>query len=420
MNRPATLAAWLAYLETLHPKSIALGLERVREVHARMNARLDCPVVTVTGTNGKGSTCAMLESILRSAGYRTGLYSSPHLLRYNERVRIVGCAQDDAAIVDAFNAVEDARGDTALTYFEYGTLAALFAFARAKLDVAILEVGLGGRLDAVNIVDADVAVVTTIALDHMDYLGPTRETIAFEKAGIFRAGRPAVCAEPDPPSTLNAHAREIGAPLFQIGRDFGYLAADGQWRYWGPGGERFGLPIPALRGAYQLANAATALAALGLLQDRLHIPANAIREGLCNVSLPGRFQVLPGRPAIVFDVAHNPHAARALAATLGTMGYFPQTIAVFGMLRDKDIAGVVAAVGARIDRWFVASVAGPRGASADALRTTLASAGIAPAEIRTFDDAETAFAAAREAAGEADRIVVFGSFLTVAAVMDAA
>ena len=385
-----------------------------------MDATLACPVVTVTGTNGKGSTCAMLESILRSAGYRTGLYSSPHLLRYNERVRIAGSAQDDEAIVEAFNAVEDARGETALTYFEYGTLAALHAFSRAKLDVAILEVGLGGRLDAVNIVDPDVAVVTTIDLDHMDYLGPTRESIAFEKAGIFRAGRPAVCAEPDPPATLTAHAHDIGARLYQIGRDFGYVGGDRQWQYWGPGGERFGLPVPALRGAYQLANASAALAALGLLQDRLHVPANAIRDGLCAVTLSGRFQVLPGRPAVVLDVAHNPHAARALAATLSSMGYFPQTIAVLGMLGDKDIQGVIAALRARIDRWFVATVPGPRGAAADALRAALVSAGVVPEEIRTFDDVEAALAAAREAADEADRIVVFGSFLTVAAVMGAA
>ena len=419
MTRPATLAAWLAYLETLHPKAIALGLDRVRAVHARMEATLSCPVITVTGTNGKGSTCAMLEAILRGAGYRTGLYSSPHLLHYNERVRIGGQPEDDAAIVAAFNAVEDARGDTALTYFEYGTLAALFAFARAKLDVAVLEVGLGGRLDAVNVVDANVAVVTTIDLDHMDYLGPTREDIAFEKAGIFRTGRPAVCAEPDPPAKLVAHARNIGAPLFQIGRDFGFVAADRQWQYWGPGGERFGLPVPALRGAYQLANAATALAALGLLQDRLHVPANAVRDGLCAVRLSGRFQVMPGRPAIVLDVAHNPHAARALAATLSTMGYFGETIAVLGMLADKDIRGVIGAVNARIDRWFVATLPGPRGASAATLRGVLQSAGVAPAAIRTFDDIDEAFATARDAAGEADRIIVFGSFLTVAAALAA-
>ena len=246
MTRPATLAAWLAYLETLHPKAIALGLERVAAVHAKMRLGLDCPVVTVTGTNGKGSTCAMLEAVLRCAGYRTGLYTSPHLSRYNERVRIAGEPQDDAALLAAFNAVEDARGDIPLTYFEYGTLAAFHAFARAGLDAAILEVGLGGRLDAVNVVAADVAVVTSIDLDHMDYLGPTREDIAREKAGIFRAGRPVVCAEPDPPSSLTEHARALGAPVTQIGRDYGFVAEERQWRYWGPGGSRFGLPYPAL------------------------------------------------------------------------------------------------------------------------------------------------------------------------------
>jgi len=417
MDRPATLEAWLAYLETLHPKAIALGLDRVEAVRAKMGVRLDCPVVTVTGTNGKGSTCAMLEAILRCAGYRTGLYTSPHLLYYNERVRIGGEPQDDASLLAAFHAVEDARGDVALTYFEYGTLAALHAFARAGLDAAILEVGLGGRLDAVNIVDADVAVVTTIALDHMDYLGPTRADIAYEKAGIFRAGRPAVCAEPDPPATLIDHARAIAAPLLQIGRDFGYVAGDRQWRYWGPGGDRYGLPNPALRGAYQLANAAAALAVIGLLQNRLHVGAGAIRDGLCAVSLPGRFQVLPGRPAIVLDVAHNPHAARVLAATLGAMGYFPATIAVLGMLADKDIHGVIDAVKARIDAWFVASLPGSRGAAADVIRAELTRAGIAPSAIRTFSDIDSAYAAARGEAGEADRIVVFGSFLTVAAAL---
>jgi dihydrofolate synthase/folylpolyglutamate synthase len=420
MSRPATLGGWLAYLETLHPKAIAMGLERVAAVHANMRLGLDCPVVTVTGTNGKGSTCAMLEAVLRRAGYRTGLYMSPHLSRYNERVRIAGEPQSDAALVAAFNAVEDARGDIPLTYFEYGTLAAFHAFAGARLEAAILEVGLGGRLDAVNVVAADVAVVTSIDLDHMDYLGPTREDIAREKAGIFRAGRPVVCAEPDPPSSLTAHARALGAPVTQIGRDFGFVPEDRQWRYWGPGGARFGLPYPALRGAYQLANAATVLAVVDLLRERLHVSAGAIRDGLLGVELQGRFQVLPGRPAIVLDVAHNPHAARALAATLGTMGYFPETLAVFGMLADKDVRGVIAAVAARVDRWFVATLPGPRGASADAIRDELARAGIAADAIRTFADTGSAFAAAREEAGEADRIVVFGSFLTVAAALSAA
>jgi dihydrofolate synthase/folylpolyglutamate synthase len=335
-------------------------------------------------------------------------------------VRIAGDPQSDAALVAAFNAVEDARGGIPLTYFEYGTLAAFHAFAGAGLEAAILEVGLGGRLDAVNVVSADVAVVTSIDLDHMDYLGPTREDIAREKAGIFRAGRPVVCAEPDPPSSLTAHARALGAPVTQIGRDYGFVAEDRQWRYWGPGGARFGLPYPALRGAYQLANAATMLAVVDLLRERLHVSAGAIRDGLLGVELQGRFQVLPGRPAIVLDVAHNPHAARALAATLGTMGYFPETLAVFGMLADKDVRGVIAAVAARVDRWFVATLPGPRGATADAIRDELARAGIEADAIRTFADIGSGFAAAREEAGEADRIIVFGSFLTVAAALSAA
>jgi dihydrofolate synthase/folylpolyglutamate synthase len=417
MIRPKTLEAWLAYLETLHPKAIAMGLERVALVHSRMDAMLACPVVTVTGTNGKGSTCAMLESVLRCAGHRTGLYTSPHLMRYNERVRVDGDAEDDAALIHAFNAVEDARQDVPLTYFEYGTLAALRIFALAKLDVAVLEVGLGGRLDAVNIVDADIAVVTSVDLDHRDYLGPTREDIGREKAGIFRPARPVICAEPDPPSTLVAHARALGAPIVQFGRDYGYVAQDRQWQYWGPGGRRHGLPFPALRGAYQLSNAATSLAAIDLLRDRLHVGAGAVREGLIAVDLKGRFQVLPGRPTVVLDVAHNPHAARALASTLSSMGRFPQTIAVFGILADKDIDGVIAAMKERIDRWHVATLPGPRGANAVALAAALANAGVATSATLTFEDVGSAFTAAHAAASEADRIIVFGSFLTVAAAL---
>jgi len=427
MSRPATLAAWLAYLETLHPKAIALGLERVRAVHSRMNIALACPVVTVTGTNGKGSTCAMLDAILARAGYRVGLYMSPHLVRYNERVRIAGREATDEELVGAFNAVEDARTAisadsgtaTGLTYFEFGTLAALWLFARENLDAAVLEVGLGGRLDAVNIVDADVAVVSSVDLDHMDYLGPTREDIGREKAGIFRPGRPAVCADPDPPAALLHHAALLGAPLHRIGRDYGFRPQGTQWQYHGPGGARFGLPIPALRGEYQLANAATALAVLGLLHARLPVTGGALREGLLTVDLPGRFQVLPGRPTIVLDVAHNPHAARALADTLGTMGYHPQTLAVFGMLADKDIRGVIAAVRARIDRWFVATLPGPRGTGAAALARELAGAGIPADSVRAFDDVAAAVFAAQGECGETDRIIIFGSFLTVGAALAA-
>jgi dihydrofolate synthase/folylpolyglutamate synthase len=415
--RPATLGAWLAHLETLHPKAIAMGLDRVADVRTRMDARLACPVVTITGTNGKGSTCALMESILGAAGHRTVLYTSPHLVSYNERVRVAGVPATDAELVAAFNAVEDARADVPLTYFEFGTLAALWLFARARPAAAILEVGLGGRLDAVNVVDPDVAVVTSVDLDHMDYLGPTREDIGREKAGIFRAGRPAVCGDPDPPASLVAHASAIGAPLALAGRDYGYATAGAQWNYWGPTGKRHGLPPPALRGAVQLGNAATAIAALDFLRDRLLVSAGALRAGLVSVELAGRFQVLPGRPVVVLDVAHNPHAARALASTLATMGFFPRTIAVFGMLGDKDIAGVVAATAPLVDRWHVATLPGPRGASTALLRAALRDGGVASESIHAFDDVRAAYRAAAETAGEADRILVFGSFLTVGAAL---
>ncbi len=435
MSRPATVDAWLAYLETLHPKSIAMGLGRVRAVLANLDAQVTCPVVTVAGTNGKGSTCAMLESILRCAGYSVGVYTSPHLLRYHERVRIRGREATDSELLDAFAAVEDARlatpgpenAPTPLTYFEFGTLAALWLFTRAGLDALVLEVGLGGRLDAVNVVDATVAVLTSVAIDHTDYLGSTREDIGREKAGIFRSGRPAVCADPRPPESVITHAREIGATLVQIGRDFGFVNEGTQWKYWGPDtqhdgasrSERFGLPFPALRGAYQLNNAATVLAVLDLLRASLPVRAGALREGLLTVALPGRFQVLPGRPTVVLDVAHNPHAAGVLADELGSMGYHPETIAVFGMYADKDIGSVAGIMKQRIDRWFVAALPGPRGASTDTLRRQLVDAGVDRGAIVAFPDSAAAFAAAKEMAGEADRIVVFGSFLTVAAVLAA-
>jgi dihydrofolate synthase / folylpolyglutamate synthase len=425
MTRPTTLAGWLAYLETLHPKSIAMGLDRVRAVASRLPLALACPVITVTGTNGKGSTCAMLDAILGSAGHRVGLYTSPHLLRYNERVRIAGNNASDEDLVAAFEAVEDARiagahGDaTPLTYFEFGTLAALWLFARARLDVLVLEVGLGGRLDAVNLIDADVAVVTTIDLDHMDYLGPTRDDIGREKAGIFRPGRPAICGERDPPRALVDHADNVGARLLRIGRDFDFVAEGRQWRYRGPGGERYGLPVPALRGDYQFANASVALAALDMLRDRIAVTNGAIREGLVSVELPGRLQVLPGQPAIVLDVAHNPHAARVLAASLGAMGFHPQTYAVFGMYADKDIRGVIDAARARIDHWYVAPLPGARGAPALMIIEKLRVAGVAQPAIHVFDTIASAFRAARDAASNADRIVVFGSFLTVAAALAA-
>jgi dihydrofolate synthase/folylpolyglutamate synthase len=424
LANPQSLAEWLTYLETLHPKAIEMGLDRVAGVAARMAIDVGCPAITVGGTNGKGSTCAILDAIYRHAGYRVGQYTSPHLLRFNERVRINGEDASDETLVTAFARVEEARTAsdpaTPLTYFEFSTLAALHVFAAARLDVLVLEVGLGGRLDAVNVVDAEAAVVTAIDIDHVDYLGPTREEIGREKAGIFRAGRTAVCGDADPPRSLVAHAAAVGAPLWRIGHEYAYRVSGTQWAYRGPGGSRHGLPIPALRGGYQLANAATALAAIDAVREKLPVSAGAVRDGLVRVELAGRFQVLPGRPTIVLDVAHNPQAARAFASTLGDMGFHPRTHAVFAMLADKDIDGVVKAVAPRVDTWFVAPLPGPRGASAERIAQVLRDAGVSAQSIRAFGDVEHAFVAAREEADETDRIAAFGSFLTVAAALAAA
>ena len=417
------LADWLSHLETLHPKSIALGLSRVETVASRLGIRLQCPVFTITGTNGKGSICAYLDAILRAAGYRVGLYTSPHILRYNERVRIDGAEATDDALTAAFAVVDDARGDVQLTYFEFGTLAALWMYAQAQLDALILEVGLGGRLDAVNIIDADIAVISGIGIDHVDYLGGTRDSIAVEKAGILRRGRFGVCADPDPPATLIESAKEIGATLLRIGIDFGYLTEAGQWQFWMQTERgltrRAGLPYPALRGAIQVRNASAALTALELASPRLAVPMQAVREGLVNVEWPARFQVLPGRPAIVLDVAHNPQAAQVLASNLSDMGYFSQTTAVFSILGDKDIEGVAAMMTGAIDRWLIAPSEGTRGADVTRIRGALISSGIAGAEIVDCANIAEALALAKESAGEADRIVVFGSFVTVAAALRA-
>lgn len=404
-----SLSAWLEYIERQHPQAIALGLDRVIEVSRRLQSAIHCPVITVGGTNGKGSTCAMLESILRCAGYRAGLYSSPHLLRYNERVRIGGEEADDAVLCEGFEAVEAVRGEVPLTYFEFGTLAALRVFARAGLDALVLEVGLGGRLDAVNVVDADCAVLTSVAIDHVEFLGDTREAIGREKAGIFRAGRPAVVADPSPPAAVLA----ADAKLLLIGRDFGFNVEGTQWSYWGPGGKRPGLAWPALRGEVQLRNASAAMTALDALRERLTVPMQDVRRGLAEVTLPGRFQVLPGRPQVILDVAHNPEAAATLAANLSAGGFAPETIGVLGMLRDKDIAGVLRAVAPRVTRWHLATLGGPRGASAAELMQFLRAQEI---EAPAFEHASVAeaLAAAKEEAGENDKIVVFGSFLTVA------
>jgi dihydrofolate synthase/folylpolyglutamate synthase len=397
-----TLDDWLDYISRQHPQTIAMGLERVQKVFKNLNIRLVSPVITVGGTNGKGSTCAMLESILRAAGYRTGLYSSPHLVRYNERVRISGAECDDRLLGEGFAAVEAAREDTPLTYFEFGTLAAFWVFEQSKVEALVLEVGLGGRLDAVNAIDADCAVLSSVGIDHVEYLGQDRESIGREKAGIFRDGRPAVVADPAPPRAV----LEAPGEKLLYGKDFSYKAEGTQWTYSGPGGKRAGLAYPALRGAMQLRNASAALCALDAL--RLPVAMQEIRRGLAEVELPGRFQVLPGRPQVILDVAHNPQAAHTLAENLASSGFAPETYAVCGMLKDKDIAGVLRELAPRVTHWHLATLPGPRGASADELAERLGKN-----STRKFASPAEALAAALERASENDKIVVFGSFLTV-------
>lgn len=429
-----TLNHWLAHLEALHPKGqagIELGLDRVRLVKAALGQSQHCPVIIVGGTNGKGSTCAYLESIIGRAGYRVGCYTSPHLLAYNERVRLNGQSVSDAALCAAFSRVEAARqqaGNIALTYFEFGTLAAWEVFAAAGVEAVILEVGLGGRLDAVNAYEPDISIVTGIALDHMDWLGADRESIGYEKAGIFRAGKPAFCADPNPPQSLLDHAEAIGADLRLIGRDFGFERAQGegsenrlQWRWWCRSGEALikrSLAYPGLRGPIQLYNAAVTLAALSALSEQLPVTMQAIRPGLIETELAGRFQVVPGKPAIVLDVGHNPQAVKVLADNLGTMGFFDRTYAVLGMLNDKDISAALLPLQGKIDCWHVATLSGIRGTSAETMAEIIRRAELG-GEIVCHASPKAAMQAAKGLAAESDRILAFGSFYTVAGALDA-
>ena len=414
-----TLDDWLAHCERLHPQTIELGLERVRTVAQRMRLGFDCPVFTVAGTNGKGSTCAMLEAILLEAGFRTGVYTSPHLVRFEERCRIRGESADASELVASFAVVESARGDISLTYFEFTTLAILHVLARAGLDAVVLEVGLGGRLDAVNIIDTDCAIITSIDVDHTELLGHTREQIGLEKAGILRTGRPAIVSDPVPPQSVLDRATEIDADLWLLGRDYNYSGDQQQWAWAGRGRRYAGLAYPALRGANQLINASGVLAALEAMRPRLPVTAQAVRNGLALVELPGRFQVVPGQPALVLDVAHNPHSAAALALNLDAMGFYSTTHAVFGAMADKDLAPMLARMDPLIDRWYFTDLPTPRAAGAAALQAAWQAA------TRRRDAGSAVFASPMEAlrAAEAqaqatDRIVVFGSFYTVGGVLE--
>ena len=420
MSLPTTLEAWLARCEQMHPTEIEMGLGRARAVKDRMALRFNVPVVIVAGTNGKGSTCAMLESIALQAGYRVGLYSKPHLVHFEERCRVNGAMVTGANLLPHFEAVEAARGDTSLTYFEFTLLAIAHLLSLAELDMVILEVGLGGRLDAVNIFDADCAVITSIDIDHVEYLGGTRELIGFEKAGIMRPGKPVVISDPVPPQSLLAHAAKIGAQPWCFGRDFNYTGDKQQWSWAGRAKRYNGLAYPALRGANQLLNASGALAVFEALREQLPITAQAVRRGLGMVELPGRFQIVPGQPTLVLDVAHNPHAVAALAQNLDNMGFHPRTHAVFGAMRDKAISEIFKRMAPLVDNWHFTDLPTERAARAFELRelhASLSLKGPGPVTVACHPDPAQALNAATADADPADRIIVFGSFYAVGGVL---
>jgi len=419
---PLTLQDWLSHCERLHPVTIDLGLERVRTVAERMAIRFACPVITVAGTNGKGSTCAMLESILMEAGYHTGVYTSPHLVHFEERLRLNGTPVDATQLIAACAHVERARclndEEVSLTYFEFTTLAILDVLAASSLDVVILEVGLGGRLDAVNIIEPDCAIITSIDLDHMALLGETREAIGYEKAGIMRTHKPVVVSDPLPPQSVLDRALEVGADLWRVGVDFNVTGDKQQWGWAGRGRRYSGMAYPALRGANQLVNAGGVLAALTALRDVLPVTAQAVRNGLVFVDLPGRFQIVPGQPTLVLDVAHNPHAVAALAVNLDAMGFFPTTHGVFGAMADKDVAALIKRMNPLIDKWYFTDLPTPRATTAvELLLAWKAQNNRKDASASVYPDPESALQAALAGADPADRIVVFGSFFTVGGVL---
>jgi len=418
--RFSTLDQWLSWQETLHPSEIDLGLDRVSQVLSQLE--LDHPdftVVTVAGTNGKGSSVAMLQSILMECGLRVGAYTSPHLLRYNERIKINGQPVDDKALCESFERVDQARSEVSLTYFEFGTLAAIDILQRAGVEIAVLEVGLGGRLDAVNVLDADVALITAIDVDHENWLGNDRESIAREKAGIMRTGRPAICSDNNIPASLIAYAQELGAELHLLGRDFDIKPRQTSWEWKGMNQKYSDLPYPSLTGDFQLNNAAGVVAVLKLLKKQVPVLSamseQELSRGLVNVQLPGRFQVIQGTPLQILDVAHNPQAAWELAKNLSRLPIEGKTRAVMAMLADKNIVGVVDQLTDEVDIWYLAPLNVPRAATLDQLESALSGQ-----VIKRFENPEKAYQAAKADSEEKDRIVVFGSFYTVAATLSQA
>ena len=410
------LTDWLGYIESIHPSTIDLTLERIKIVIERLNLDISFPILTVGGTNGKGSTCSILESIYREAGYKVACYTSPHFLNFNERIKIQTLAVSDEVICEAFSRIELAREDVTLTYFEYGTIAAMIIFSEAHVDVAILEVGLGGRLDAVNVFDADCAIVTTVDLDHMDYLGHTREAIGFEKAGIYRTEKTSICGDFDPPQSLIKHAELIHADLKIIGKDFGYEAHHDSFDFLIDSTFVMNLPLPKLQGDFQLANATNALMAVKAMEDKLPLTEISIQKGITLTLLPGRFQEVKKMPSLILDVAHNPQAARSLSHNLKTHVVLGKTIAVFSILKDKDIFGVINELNLDIDDWFIAEIQNERAASIENISNTIQKINLS-AHIEAFKNIQEAYQFASKEVRRNDRIIVFGSFFTVADIM---
>jgi dihydrofolate synthase / folylpolyglutamate synthase len=414
--QPKSLAQWLDYIEALHPKSIAMGLDRVSDVARKLNLSPKFPIISIAGTNGKGSTCAMLESIYRAAGYQVGTYTSPHLKRYNERVRVNHQMVSDAALCKAFAAVECARGDVVLTYFEMGTLAAMWHFEQSNLDVAILEVGMGGRLDAVNVFEPACSIITSVDLDHLEYLGDTREKVGAEKAGIYRAHKLAICGDINPPQTVIDFSNQIEADLYLIERDFSVSKLSNGWQYKSNAHELL-LPPLSLQGDFQLNNAACAICAVENLNEQLPVKLESIGKTLKSVTLLGRFYRLSQAPDIIVDVAHNPQAAVSLANNLKDNACEGRTLGVFAMLADKDIAQVVSALTPYISCWYLADSHNARGAKAEELSAHL------PLQMqkgltKQFNSVADALHSACIDANKNDRIIVFGSFYTVADAID--
>ena len=414
--RFASVAGWLAWQQAAHPVAVDPGLERVGRVWRNLSLPFPATVLTVGGTNGKGSVSAILDTILTAARYETGLFTSPHFRRYNERIRLHGQEVTDEALLAAFAQIDAARGNISLTYFEWNTLAAFIAFERARVDVAVLEVGMGGRLDSVNLIDADVAAVVSVGLDHREWLGDTVEAIGAEKAGIFRAGRPAIFGGRTVPQSIITGAAAAGARLRRIGVDFDYVERADGWDYVGFGSRRRELPLPALAGIPQLGNAAVALAALEAVEPALLVPDEAVRTGLATVRLPGRFQVVAGEPECILDVAHNADAAKALAASLAARLCRGRTIAVCGILGDKDVEARVAHLGGEISRWIVVGLEGPRALPPAELAGRIAGACTAP--VLAAGSVAAGMQQARAECRPGDRVLVFGSFLTVGPALD--